>query len=106
MPYIDEKKRAGWDDLYEDCFEGINQIIKDNLELKHNEELIEKIFSKMLDALDKATQRMNELEENESEKEPWFFKANNIKEYSKEADTTNKKVITINLIDQFLRATY
>ena len=106
MTYIDGSKRAGWDDLYEDCFNGINKIIEDNLKLKHNEELIENIFSKMLEALEKAISRMGELNEDKDKKKPWFIKAKNIKEYSKTADNFNKKVITITMIDQFLRATY
>ncbi len=106
MVYIDGTKRAGWDDLYEDYFEEINQLIEDNLNLKHNKELIENLFPKMLKVLDKAVLRMKEIEEDKSPKEPWFVKVNNLKEYAKKADTLNKKVITINLIDQFLRMSF
>ncbi|MCX6749205.1 MAG: hypothetical protein NTW17_00465 [Candidatus Pacearchaeota archaeon] len=106
MKYINEKKRAGWDDLYEDCFEGINKIIEDNLELKHDETLIKAVFPKMIKALEKAIIRMKDLNYDELMKKPWFAKAQNISEFSKNAETVNKKVISINMIDQFLRATY
>jgi ATP-dependent RNA circularization protein (DNA/RNA ligase family) len=106
MVYIDETKRAGWDNLYEDCFEDINKIVEDNLNLKHDKEIIEKVFLKMLKALENAIKKMENEENIYEEKAPWFDKANNIYEYSKTADTLNKKVITINMIDQFLRATY
>ena len=57
--YIDETKRAGWDDLYEDCFEGINQIIDNNLRgLPHNERIVNEIFNKMLEALNKANEEI------------------------------------------------
>ncbi len=106
MAYIDGTKRDGWDDLYGDCFNGINKIIEDNLKSKHNKELIENIFSKMLKVLEKAILRMRELDGDEDKKKPWFIKAEDIKEFSKIADSVNKKVITINMIDQLLRSTY
>ena len=106
MVYIDKNKKAGWDDLYENYFEDINKLIEDNLSLRHNIELIEGLFSKMLKVLDKAEKRMQEFKSDENEKKGWYIKLKNIRDYAKEADTSNKKVITITIIDQFLRATY
>lgn len=106
MQYIDPTKRAGWDDLYEDCFEGINQIIEDNLKQVHNEEVINNIFPKMTLALDKAIEKMKGLPGDEEKKKPWFEKADRLKEFLESVDTMNKKVIGINMVDQFLRATY
>ncbi|MFA5993037.1 MAG: hypothetical protein WC796_05000 [Candidatus Pacearchaeota archaeon] len=106
MVYIDGSKRAGWDDLYEDCFEGINQIIEDNLELKHNDELINNVFYRLIEALNGAEVRMQNLEGGEELKKEWFVKLKDIKDYAKNADSPNKKVIAITIIDQFLRATY
>ena len=106
MVYLDETKKAGWDDLYKECFEGINEIVKDNLESKHNEELIEEIFPKMLDSLDRAVLKMKELDGEKTEKEGWFSKCKGIKEFAEKADTLNKKVVVITIIDQFLRSTY
>ena len=104
--YINNENRDGWDDLYDECFEEINEIINDNLQRIHNEELIKRVFLKMLTALDKANLRMKKIEGEEEKKEPWFEKSKNIKDFANQADTLNKKVITINLIDQFLRSTY
>ena len=106
MKYINENNRAGWDDLYEDCFESINKIIEDNLKLEHDEELILKIFPQMIQALDRAVIRMQNLDGDESSKKDWFMKVDRLQEFLKDAETVNTKVISINIIDQFLRATY
>jgi molecular chaperone DnaK (HSP70) len=109
--YHDGTKRAGWDHLYEDCFEGINQIIHENIKgLPHNEILVNEIFKKMLEALHKAKEKINSFVENPYAKPEWSISwdstFNKILEYSKSANTANKKVITINMIDEFLRSTY
>lgn len=109
--YHDGTMRAGWDYLYEDCFEGINQIINNNLNnLKHEEYVVNDVFEKMLRALNDASKKMKEFENHPDAKpgwtDSWFSTFDNIIEYSKTADTLNKKVITINMIDQFLRATF
>ena len=108
--YIDETKRAGWDYLYEDCFDGINQIISDNLNRQHNEKIINEIFKKMLEVLNKAKEKIEPLKEHLDAKPKWSYSwnstFNNIIEYSKTADNLNQKVITINMIDKFLRCTF
>ncbi len=109
--YIDETKRGGWDYLYEDCFEGINQIINDNLKgIQHNEEIVNEIFKKMLEVLNKASEKIKSFKEHPDAKprwsNSWDSSFNNIIEYSISADTINKKAITINMIDQFLRCTF
>ncbi|MDO8623227.1 MAG: hypothetical protein Q7R52_03180 [archaeon] len=106
MSYSYKNKRAGWDDLYEEYFEDIEKIIEDNLNLKHNGKLVEKTFLNMTKVLDKAIIRMENAEGNKETKKPWFEKVKNLKEFADAADTVNKKVISITIIDQFLRATY
>ncbi|MDP3027311.1 MAG: hypothetical protein Q8N63_06380 [Nanoarchaeota archaeon] len=106
MEYASEKNRAGWDDIYRDNFEILNIIINDNLNGKHNKELINKLFPIMLEALEKAENRMKEIEGEDKLKQEWYDKAERIKNYSNQAENLNKKVITINMIDQFLRSTY
>ena len=109
--YIDTAEKAGWNYLYEDCFEGINQIINENLKgIKHNKKIVNEIFKKMLEALDKANEKIKPLKEHPDAKPRWSYSwdstFNNITEFSKLAYTINKKVITINMIDQFLRCTF
>jgi len=109
--YIDETKKDGWDYLYEDCFAGINQIINSNLKgRQHNQKIVNKIFKKMLEALNKANEKIKPFKEDSDAKPRWSSSwdstFNNIIEYSKSADTLNKKAITINMIDQFLRCTF
>lgn len=109
--YIDGTKRDGWDYLYEDCFEGINQIIDNNLKgLSHNEDIVNEIFKKMLVALNNANEEIKPIKEHPDAKPEWSpswdSTFNNIVEYSKTANSLNKKVITITMIDQFLRCTF
>lgn len=106
MRYINDKNRAGWDDLYEQYFEEINKVIEDNIKQKHNKKLVEELFKNMLIVLEKAKEKMSNLEGDKEKKKPWFEKLKNIVEYAKNAHTTSKKVITINMVDQFLRSTY
>jgi len=114
MSYSYKDKRAGWDDLYEEYFEDIEKIMEDNIVFKHNNELIEKTFFSMLNVLEKASEKMKLLE-SDAEPDPdakptwspsWHFTFKNIKDFADAADTINKKVIAITMIDQFLRATY
>jgi hypothetical protein len=109
--YHDGTKRAGWDHLYEDCFEGINQIIHENIKgLPHDTMLVNAIFKKMLRALNEASEKMKEFENHPDAKprwtDSWYSTFKNIIKYSESADTLNKKVITINMIDEFLRSTF
>jgi len=106
MGYASKEKMAGWDDLYEDQFNTLNQLIDDNLNRKHNPDLIQPLFFSMLKALEKAQERMQDLGGNETLKQDWYEKAQRIKDYSNHAETLNKKVIVITMIDQFLRSTY
>lgn len=104
--YIDRTKRAGWDYLYEDCFEGINHIIDENIGgVKHDEKIVNEIFKKMFDALNKASEKMEQFKDDPSVNS-WYSTFNKIVEFSKSANTVNKKVIAINMVDQFLRSTF
>ena len=110
LTYINGTKRAGWDNLYEDCFQGINQIVEDNLKGKHNKEIINEVYVKMLEALHEANEKMKEYIDHPDAKprwtDSWYQTFNNIIKYSKSANNSNKKVIIITMIDQFLRATF
>lgn len=103
LMYIDGTKRAGLDYLYEHCFEGINNIVSDNLKGEHNTELIEGVYKDMLQAMEKASIKMKQYKDNTKS---WYKTHNNILEYSRTAATPNKKVIVITMVDQFLRSTY
>ncbi len=104
LMYIGKENQAGWDYLYEDCFDGINKIVNDNLKgNKHDEILIDKIYGKMIVALEKARIKMDKLQ---GDKGNWYKTYNTILEFSETAYTPNKKIITINVIDQHLRRTY
>ncbi|HLD55054.1 MAG TPA: hypothetical protein VJB35_02215 [Candidatus Nanoarchaeia archaeon] len=104
LMYIGESNRAGWDYLYEHCFEDINQIVEENVNgYEHPVELVENVYQKMLESLEKAKIKMDQLE---GDKDSWYNTYNVILEFSKKAETTSLRVITINMIDQHLRSTY
>lgn len=104
LMYINELNRAGWDYLYENCFEGINEIVANNVRGgEHNEKLVDEVYQKMLQSLEKSKEKMDELG---GDKESWYVTYNIILEFSQKAHTPSLKVITINIIDQHLRSTY
>ena len=70
--YIDGTKRDGWDYLYEDCFDGINQIMNNNIKgRQHEVKIVNEIFEKMLDALNRANEKIKPLKEHPDAKPRW-----------------------------------
>ncbi|MBU1091343.1 hypothetical protein KKA27_00520 [Patescibacteria group bacterium] len=97
----------GLDYLLKDYWNDLDQIIEDNYSEKHNAKLINFLFPKVLSKLKKSIIEMRRLcEKDGGGLGGWEKQAKNIQSFSKRAKTLNEKVIFIDMVRQFLRATY
>lgn len=97
---------AGWDDLCKEYWDDLEQISGDNFYGRHNEELINKVFSGMENIMEnKVLPRIRRYAEATGKEDPeWTGMAEEVLSYFKEAKTISYKVIAINSAEQFLRA--
>jgi len=97
---------AGWDDLLENYWDDLDQIWEDNYYGRHNDQLIDKVFTglesvlegKVLSRIKKYCQKTGE------DGREWITQTEQVMSYFKAAETAADKVIAINAAEQFLRA--
>jgi len=89
---------AGLDYLFKDSWNDLDKSIEDNYYGRHNEKLINPLFSKIFLTLEKAILLMKKHGN-------WVKKARNVQKFGSSAKTLNEKVIFIDTVVQFLRET-
>ncbi len=103
---------VGWDDVLKEYWDNLDQITKDNYYRRYNPKLINQVGRGLYKVLEtKAVPRMEEFyrktfskKEKESIKD-WIKQAKKLKKNLLKAKTLSAKVIAIDSITQFLRAT-
>lgn len=98
----------GLDYLLKDCWEDLDKITEDNYYGKHSAELINFLFPKILEALNKSIIEMRNIfghEQNQNGLNDWVRKAESIKSFGLSTGSLNDKVIFIDNATQFLRET-
>ena len=121
MPKINFKRKksgggsdygAGWDHMLKDFYDDLDKITEDSYFSRHDEPLINKVFSSLLDILEsQAIPKMLGLQTTNTTKagkencQEWIEKVTIIKSFFKTAITSSHKVIAIDSLTQFLRET-
>lgn len=103
---------AGWDDVLKGYWDDLDKITEDSFYRRHNPKLINRTKQGLREALEKkAIPRMEALykkvfsKKEKEETKDWIEKAENLKSELLKARTFSDKVIAIDSITQFLRAT-
>ena len=89
---------VGLDYLLKDYWDDLDKLIEDNYYGRHNAELINFLFPKIISALEKAILEMKKFGD-------WTKKALRFRSGRAKAKTLNDKVIFIDTVTQFLRET-
>lgn len=103
---------AGWDDVLKEYWDDLDQITEDSFYGRHNSELIKQVLQGLRKALEgKAIPRMEAFykkvfsKKEKEEMKDWIKKAKKLRLELLKARTLSDKVIVIDSITQFLRAT-
>ncbi len=103
---------AGWDDVLKEYWDDLDEITEDNFYGRHNPKLINRTKQSLREALEEeAIPRMEALykkvfsKKEKEETKDWIKKAENLRSELLKARTLSNKVIAIDSITQFLRAT-
>lgn len=104
---------AGLDFFLKNYYNDLDKITEDNYFRRHNKELINEVFKNLFDILNsKAIPYMKRLKDQNRNKtvkndyQDWINKANRLNHFFKKSKRLSEKVIAINSLTQFLRATY
>lgn len=96
---------AGLDYLLKDSWRELDDVIEDNYYGKHNGKLINALFKNTKEALFAAMDEMKKMCEAGEGLNDWLSKAKKIYGFSKLAKNLSGKVVFIDAVTQFLRAT-
>jgi len=98
---------VGLDYLLKDCWDDLDKLVEDNYYGRHDAKLINFLFQKAVPALKNSVSEMRRLCKDEGKGlDDWIKKERGLQDFSKQSKTLSEKVIFIDSVVQFLRATY